>query len=103
MIIIFDANIIPLSKNVNEPEIHEEMNDKINYQLEDSESDYEDTEYLDDIEQNRNNTPQRGRGRPKLHRTGKPGRPKKIYQQSTDTSTEPANVEEAKSCSDWPA
>lgn len=50
-------------------------------------------------EKNQSNL-QRGRGRPRFERTGKPGRPKKIYQRRNDTNHDPVDVAEAMNRSD---
>lgn len=96
----FEAEITP-SASREEPEINIEINNGNNQQLKDHNFEDDDIEMPNEAENIRNNESQRGRGRPKLLRTCQPGRPKKIYQQSTNVSDDPVNVEEAMKRSDW--
>lgn len=82
-------------KDLHDSEDEEITNDY--YQLlEDGNAQEEINDSSDDNEENEENVSnlQRGRGRPKLLKTGQPGRPKKIYQRK-NTNHDPLNVNEA--------
>jgi len=84
-------------------EIHEESTDGCDQQQEDARPEDEGEDISDNNEENGEQNLRRSRGRPKLMKTGKPGRPKKIYHQHNNTECEPANVAEAMNRSDWSA
>lgn len=91
---------IPLLTDAQDSEDEKTAN-KYQQQQEDDIPEVEDKEDLEcDEKNNKENKLQRRRGRPKLVRTGTPGRPKKIYQRHNDTYYEPAYVTEAMSRND---
>ncbi|KMQ85317.1 retrovirus-related pol polyprotein from transposon tnt 1-94 [Lasius niger] len=92
-------SIDTMPTNPKESEVNEEMANEYNQQLEDNDSEDEDDEITEKNEENRGNESRRGRGRPKLLKTGQRGRPKKIYQR-TDVNNDPVNVAEVMNQSD---
>lgn len=86
---------LPLLNDIHDSE-DEEITNYYNQQLEDGNAQEEINDSLDDNEDNEENVSdlQRGRARPKLLKTGQPGRPKKIYQRK-NTNHDPLNVNEA--------
>jgi len=93
----------PLIMDIQDTEIHEESTDGSDQQQEDARPEGEGENTSDNNEENEEQNLRRSRGRPKLMKTGKPGRPKKIYHQHNNTEYEPANVAEAMNRSDWSA
>lgn len=92
---ILNIDMAPSSTNFKGSEVNEEIVNEYDQQLEDNDSENEDDEITEENEENRNNVLRRGRGRPKLLKTGQRGRPKKIYQQHTNINSDPMNVAEA--------
>lgn len=66
-------------------ELHDERDCHSNEPEEDSPEDLQ-------INEREDNEPRRGVGRPKIIRTGKPGRPRKMYQSSDVQQADPKSV-----------
>lgn len=69
---------MPSSTNFEESEVNEDTTNEYNQQLEDNDPEDEGNEVPEEDKENRDNYLRRGRGRPKLLRTGQRGRPKKF-------------------------
>lgn len=85
-----------LINNNSEDEDYQPLEDEDSQQFEEviQQSENEETENMPRTSEENKNT-QHGRGRPKLLKTGKPGRPTKIYQQRKNINHNPINVTEA--------
>ncbi|XP_029675966.1 uncharacterized protein LOC115243274 [Formica exsecta] len=91
---------MPLLTDLQDSEANEEITNEYDQQLEDNDSEDEVDEVPEEREENGNKDLQRGRGRPKLLKTGQRGRPKKMYQKRNDANHNPMDVAEAMNRSD---
>jgi len=65
------------------------------FSSEESEAEIDDQDDIQEATDEGTKESHRGRGRPKLLRTGRPGRPKKIYQTKNTINQDPQTVSEA--------